>query len=312
MRNDILIDIIFTSLVLIVMASMKVPKRGTLPSVFHNITFWIYVGYWFKTFSTIARIPIVYTNSQDSVHIMIWFNWSGSFIATLSTVLPCNFVHHYLKHSAFTSMSMFGRLAGCLFVVLLYCLALLACVVVIATEVTTAETVLFVWRVFFFANAGLESAMIFWSLIIIRQHSKDRSKSRNTQRHLVITLYMRGGIAGTIVLKLKSVFSAETLAIIHLWFILTGLFAYHLRVLSSNKRFYISITNLFRRTDQALVAEPLNVEQRKQTPQPIKPIAMFGSPHQQHSHSTMNEGALGRPASPLGALQEAPSEIEIS
>eukprot|EP00299_Pterocystis_sp_00344_P012753 c6165_g1_i1.p1 GENE.c6165_g1_i1~~c6165_g1_i1.p1 ORF type:complete len:265 (-),score=19.67 c6165_g1_i1:164-958(-) len=229
-------DLIFTALVVLLMCTMKMPKRGTLPSVLHNITFWIYVGFWVKAISNIARVPLVWTNVGNQEYITIWFNLTGSLIVTLSIVLPCEFVYHYRKYGALVPMSMKNRLVGCLVVVLVYCALLAVTVLVISFDVTNAGLVLLIWRLFFFLNAIVECVLLCWNLMIVRRFILDHDRFQSIQRHLLVTLYMRGGIAATLVLKIFHVVEPPRLAIAHQWFVFSGLLAYHIRLAAAETR----------------------------------------------------------------------------
>jgi hypothetical protein len=45
----IVADSVFITLVTILMFAMNRPQKGTLPSVWHNLTFWVYLAFWIKT-----------------------------------------------------------------------------------------------------------------------------------------------------------------------------------------------------------------------------------------------------------------------
>eukprot|EP00299_Pterocystis_sp_00344_P006421 c18262_g1_i1.p1 GENE.c18262_g1_i1~~c18262_g1_i1.p1 ORF type:complete len:216 (-),score=27.11 c18262_g1_i1:50-697(-) len=156
--------------------------------------------------------------------------------------------------------------------------ALLACVIVIARGFATDLQVLFVWRVFFFANAAIESGMIFWSLLLIRNLTHSQNRTKSMQSHLLITLYMRGGIAVAIILKFFNIFPFQVLAIVHLWFVFTGLFAYHLRVLWNDPRKF-SIVRWFRRADLVVLNQTesmVGVTRPRPNSQKLA-IALFGT-----------------------------------
>eukprot|EP00299_Pterocystis_sp_00344_P018623 c9294_g1_i4.p1 GENE.c9294_g1_i4~~c9294_g1_i4.p1 ORF type:complete len:370 (+),score=55.50 c9294_g1_i4:30-1139(+) len=312
MRQDLVVDVVFTTLVVLVMATMKVPKKGLLPSVYHNITFWIYAAFWVKTIGTIVRIPIYYSGSQSPENIMIWFNWSGSFIATLSTVLPTEFVHHYTKYGALVPMSMHARLIGCVTVAIVYCCALIVCALVIYAEVTTSKTVLFVWRIFFFANAAVEVTMLAWNFILIRKYATSIKNVRGIQLHLAITLYMRGGLCTLIILKICNAFRYEYLAIAHLWFIFTGLFAFHIKMLARDTRSsksFASFQKWFRRTEEAFVFDT-KIQDLQDKPTLLSATASTSQQQQQQQQQTLQTPSTQHLKKDLITTYERPPEFD--
>jgi hypothetical protein len=137
--------------------------------------------------ATIIRIPLFYLNVIDENLIAIWFNWCGSFIGTISTVVPLQFVHHFYKHGSFVQMSMSDRLWFCFGVCVIYAAALIVCAVTIYLEVTDVEVVLLVWRIYFFVNASVEIGMMFWSLLLVdRQSGNDKTKTKGIKKHLMV------------------------------------------------------------------------------------------------------------------------------
>jgi hypothetical protein len=238
--TSIITDTIFTFLVVLLMFSMKKPEKGKLKSVFHNLTFWVFVGFWLKTLSTVLRLPLLYLHPVRPEYITIWFNWGGSLIVTISSVVPFQWVFHFarLPPGSFVQLPTHDRLWFCVGVVGVYIVALITTVFCLGFEVVTPVEVLFVWRVFFFLNAGIEAVLLTWCLVLIRRSDRTRREEDRWSKlrlHLWTTIYMRGGISGTIVLKFFQVLPEDKLGSIHLFFILTGLFAYRLRTISTSK-----------------------------------------------------------------------------
>eukprot|EP00301_Raphidiophrys_heterophryoidea_P013734 c21242_g1_i1.p1 GENE.c21242_g1_i1~~c21242_g1_i1.p1 ORF type:complete len:357 (-),score=82.07 c21242_g1_i1:170-1240(-) len=235
MKNlSLVTDVLFTTLVTLLMFSMKMPGRHTkgVKHLMYNTAFWVYVMYWVKTVGTMFRIPVNYDHLMVRAAVMLWFNWTGSVIVTLSAVGPCQLFFHYKKNGSFVTMPQEGRFWGSAFVMTVHCSAFLVTCVLGATKAVSLDRLLLAWRIFFFINSFVELFFLIVCLYLIRSIAVQKQKFAGLKNHLMITLYMRVGLCTTIFLKIMGLLPKDMVVTIHLFIIFTSMLLYHLRTVS--------------------------------------------------------------------------------
>jgi hypothetical protein len=138
--------------------------------------------------STIVRLPLVYLRvDMDPDIITIWFNWTGSFIVTISTVVPFQWVYHFsrLPSGSFVQLPAHDRLNYCLKVTFFYLVALVGTILaLVILGAAYHDQILKVWRSFFFINAAAEAFFLSRCLIFIRRMGGENQ----LQRHLWVRI----------------------------------------------------------------------------------------------------------------------------
>eukprot|EP00301_Raphidiophrys_heterophryoidea_P023644 c7450_g1_i1.p1 GENE.c7450_g1_i1~~c7450_g1_i1.p1 ORF type:complete len:431 (-),score=82.77 c7450_g1_i1:281-1528(-) len=305
MRYGEISEIVFTTLVTLLMFSMKVPLKPTWKGTLSNVAFWVYVWFWIKGVGTIIRIPVHYEHYLSVDAVTLWFNWSGSVIVTLSTVAPAQLYFHYRFKGEFTRVPQMDRFWFCLIVTVVHCIAFIITCVLIAVETATVQTLLLAWRVFFYVNVALEMMfMILCLYLISRISSIQKKRFVGLRRHLLITLYMRAGLCSAIGLKLSHKLPKDLVASLHLFFLLTGLLGYHLRTIEKISGIAFIVDALKRAQvlmiDQALIrADPSEKLNKQPSVRDSTARINSGGNHTSHpvaSWNTSSGNAIDRPS----------------
>eukprot|EP00299_Pterocystis_sp_00344_P017736 c8886_g1_i1.p1 GENE.c8886_g1_i1~~c8886_g1_i1.p1 ORF type:complete len:324 (+),score=42.33 c8886_g1_i1:33-974(+) len=222
---SLIVDSIAALFTTLFMIAMKVPTKGSLVSVFHNLSFWLYAGYWLKTVMVLVRTPIFHLDLLDHNLVSLGFNWAGCLIVTISTVVPFQWVYHFAKSPyGLIQLPAHDRYRFCLCVVSTFAALIAFSIILLTTNIVTSSQILFAWRVVFFFCATTEVTLLSWSLLLIRKVDTNEQRWARLRVHLACTLFTRSGIATTVVLRIFGYLPKWIIAVTHLFFVLVGMF----------------------------------------------------------------------------------------
>ena len=117
----------------------------------------------------IARLPLIHGGNFDPDIVTIWFSWSGSLIATMSTIVPMQLVFHHFVNGSWAHISLTRRLQLCLTVVVVYATAMVISASVLAANIITSARLLLIYRCYFFVNVTVECTVMIACIRIINQ-----------------------------------------------------------------------------------------------------------------------------------------------
>eukprot|EP00299_Pterocystis_sp_00344_P020233 c9940_g1_i4.p1 GENE.c9940_g1_i4~~c9940_g1_i4.p1 ORF type:complete len:359 (+),score=67.68 c9940_g1_i4:47-1078(+) len=228
MTAGLVLDSIATACIVVFMISMKIPDKAQLHSVFHNLTFWLYLLFWLKTVMLIIRVITEYVAGVEHEEFsLLAFNWIGCTIVTISTVVPFQWVYHFASaQSSIVQIPVHDRLRFCVCVLVAHVIAIVVSLILMHTGTVSFHWMLFVWRLFFFACTVTELIFLSWSLMLIHKIDQNQARWSKLKVHLLCTIYMRMGIAATIVLHLNKMLPYFPTTFIHLFFVLSSILGY--------------------------------------------------------------------------------------
>eukprot|EP00299_Pterocystis_sp_00344_P019012 c9468_g1_i1.p1 GENE.c9468_g1_i1~~c9468_g1_i1.p1 ORF type:complete len:286 (-),score=55.00 c9468_g1_i1:23-880(-) len=235
MVSTLLVDCLHAGLVFVLMASVRLTNFDI-----GNVKTWLVVLFWIQTVATVIHVPIIHKNLLNADVIRVFFNWAGCLSGTISTISPLRFALHYStnRFPRFEKIdSNFVPLA-CTATCAVYLIVGIASLVSTDFEDEALKRLLEGWRIVFFINSAIEIVVLVWGWIVIH-FVTDSQANRNAMRNfLIVTAYMRIGIAVTIAFKHYHVFTAHTHEVMHIFFSVTGIAAYfwHLRMLPCLKK----------------------------------------------------------------------------
>ena len=211
-----------------------------------NFSFWVFCLYIVAIVLATLRLIIRQIPMQpiSDIHFTIVFNWAATLIVMISTLIPLRLITSYqntgFKHSAVVD---WGNVRLATIAVMISAIVLLVTVLALGLNLVPDKTVLTIWRGVFMFSACLEISLLAYVL----PRFKFTSVEQQFKWYLCATLWMRGGIVASNILRFTEVVDSEVLSTIHMTFVISGLVLYNRRISARRRNKVHAKTSSMRR-----------------------------------------------------------------
>lgn len=219
--------LLFLTVVVVIISAKLVFAKSKLNKKYlaNNVMFWVFFLYLVAVILTVIRLPITQLCLLDPRYFTILFNWAASLIVWVSSIIPYK-ITRFEMSGADAVGSNITSVAYCFGIFIIILAATIVGNVFAEDRDRALDITIIVYRAFTLLNFSVEITLLVFAVRKLDKVLVNHDFESRFMWYIRATLYMRTGIAISLILKYASLLSTANITIVHMFFVITGLMCF--------------------------------------------------------------------------------------